>query len=107
MAGIRRARDADLYLAPGGDTVFLFNRRVFREVGWFDERFRGIGFHEWDWETRAILGVGQDRVVIEDKHGWYFNAVGLDEQWLRADRNAPPTYGQAAWPDTDRVFQVK
>ncbi len=56
--------DADLYLSPCGDNVFLFNRRALREVGWFDERYTTIGFHEWDWKARAILALGRDRVSI-------------------------------------------
>ena len=79
-----KKRDADLYLAPAGDMAFLFNRRVLREVGWFDERFRVIGYHEWDWEARALLALGEDRVVIEDRHGWQHNAIGLWDLWRPA-----------------------
>lgn len=73
--------DADLYVAPVGDVVFLMNRRVLRKVGWFDERFTTIGWHEWDWQYRALRDLGRDRVSIQDGHGWEYHPVGLGDFW--------------------------
>lgn len=73
--------DASLYLAPAGDVGFLFNRDTLRKVGWFDERFPTIGFQEWDWQVRAIKGLGTAQVSIEDAHGWRHNPVGLSGHW--------------------------
>lgn len=79
----------DFYLAPCGDLVFLFNRRVFRRVGWFDERFPVIGFQEWDWEARVLYAMGRDRCMFEDGHGWNINAIGLHNYWLHTGDLCP------------------
>lgn len=97
------ARDADFYAAPAGDLVFVLNRRALAKVGWFDERFRAIGFQEWDYQARAILALGEDRVVIEDAHGWEYNPVGLSQHWQHIGGGAAPTtrnetiLGYAGW----------
>lgn len=75
---------ADLYAAPAGDQVMLMNRRALREIGWFDERFTTIGFHEFDWFARAIRTLGPGWVMLEDAHGWSYNPVGLSSLWRSA-----------------------
>lgn len=79
----------DFYLAPCGDLVFLFNRRVFRRVGWFDERFVVMGFQEWDWEARVLRAMGLDRCMFEDGHGWNHNAIGLHNYWYHTGDFCP------------------
>ena len=97
------AFDADLYLAPAGDLVFMLNRRALQKVGWFDERFPLIGYQEWDWQARAILGLGLDRVSLDDAHGWHHNPIGLGEHWIHIGGGAAPTtrsehlMGAARW----------
>lgn len=81
------AVDRDLYLAPAGDLVFLLNRAVLRDVGWFDERFPVVAFQEWDWQARCIRRRGLDRVSIWDTHGWNHNPVGLERCWFHDDRS--------------------
>lgn len=84
--------DYDLYQAPAGDIVFLFNRRVLREVGWFDERFPLVAYQEWDWQARAIRTLGLNRVSLDDAHGWHHNPIGLSALWRhRGDGNMPTT----------------
>lgn len=34
---------------------FLISKEVISNVGWFDERFPGVGNEDWDYEIRAIL----------------------------------------------------
>jgi hypothetical protein len=102
--------DADLYVAPAGDMAFLFNRKVLREVGWFDERFAVIGYQEWDWQARAVLALGYSRVSIEDNHGWAFNAVGLSEYWkdvLRTPGNLLPRKNETHMKNNRKWFCQK
>ena len=79
--------DADLYMAPAGDIVFLMNRRALRLAGWFDERFPVIGFQEWDWTARAIRRLGLNRVSLDDAHGWHHNTIGLAAHWVHVGSN--------------------
>lgn len=88
----------DVYLAPCGDLVFLFNRRVFRRVGWFDERFPVIGFQEWDWEARVLRAMGRDRVMLEDGHGWNINPIGLHNDWMHTG-DLCPTFRDTSYQD--------
>lgn len=83
--------DCDLFMAPAGDLVFLLNRRVLHEVGWFDERFPLVAFQEWDWEARAIRALGLSRVSIDDAHGWHHNGVGLGSYWQHLGNGGAPT----------------
>jgi hypothetical protein len=85
VEAIQSSPDRDLYLAPAGDQVFLFNRSIFNEVGWFDERYTTIGYHEWDWQARVCRAFPQDRLSIEDAHGWSVNGCGLGTLWQRTD----------------------
>jgi hypothetical protein len=62
---------------------------VLRNVGWFDERFIVMGFHEWDWEARVLHALGQSRVMMEDGHGWNINAIGLHHYWFHAGDIVP------------------
>jgi hypothetical protein len=84
-------RDADVYVAPFGDTCFLLNRRAFREVGWFDERFTVRAYQDTDWELRAVWKLGRDRVVLENEIRppkalkWVsLNPIGLLNHWRLA-----------------------
>lgn len=81
VEAIQNNPERDLYLAPAGDRVFLFNRTVLKAVGWFDERYTTIGYHEWDWQARVIRACSSDRISIEDAHGWSVNAFGLSQFW--------------------------
>ena len=43
----------DFYTAPFFDVIFLMNRRAFLDVGWFDERFVVMDYHDNDYLRRA------------------------------------------------------
>lgn len=79
--------DYDFYLAPLGDTRFLLNRKAFRNVGWFDERFVGIGWHEHDYIFRVLSLIPESSSIIDNhrhqiiKH----NDVGLSDFWIQPD----------------------
>lgn len=83
--------EADLYQAPAGDLVFMLNWEAFRKIGWFDERFRLIGFQEWDFMARAVRALGLDRVSLEDAHGWCHNPIGLSTHWIHRGGGAAAT----------------
>ncbi len=78
--------DYDFYLAPLGDTRFLLNRSAFRNVGWFDERFVGIGYHEHDYILR-ILSLISDRASIVDMHPQLIrhNPISLEDYWYQPE----------------------
>lgn len=83
------ARPAELYSAPFGDMCFLFSRHAFEEVGWFDERYTGIGYQDNDWITLATWKLGKDNVVSENECNipkigltWIIhNPIGLKDYW--------------------------
>jgi len=81
----------DIYLAPCGDTIFLMHRRILRQVGWFDERFPVMGFHEWDWEARIVKTFPRYRIMMEDGHGWNINPIGLHNFWIHMGEFCPIT----------------
>lgn len=95
---IRDNPERDLYVALAGDQTFLFNRRIFREIGWFDERYVTIGYQEWDWQARACRTIPHDRLSIEDAHGWSLNAFGLSRYWQR-----PPHLPENGYKDEQHI----
>jgi len=80
--------DYDFYSAPLGETRFLLNRAAFRRVGWFDERFCGLGFQEHDYFIR-ILNLMPESASIVDQHRQEFshNSVGLENYWFQPEND--------------------
>ncbi len=52
---------------PGDQATFI-HIDAFREIGWWDERFCGIGYQEFDYFVRAYLRLG-DRCAIQGHGG--------------------------------------
>lgn len=82
----------DTYVAPVGDTVQLQSLAGFRQVGWFDERFRAVGGPEADYLLR-MLRTYPDQLSAHDEHVWQLrhNDVGLAHHW-----RAAPKVGEVA-----------
>ncbi len=75
----------DAYFAPQGDRVHLITREAVRKIGWWDERFATIGYHELDFMVR--LRQTDVLCVIEDGHcdGYLqINPIGLSAYWQDA-----------------------
>lgn len=98
---IVQSRAADVYNAPAGDMVMLMHRRAFQKVGWFDEHIRTIGGQDLDWIARAVITLGEDRVVSEDHHGWRYNPIGLEAVWESALGKATPGSSYLSGGDVD------
>ncbi|NCP45010.1 MAG: hypothetical protein COW67_08705 [Flavobacteriales bacterium CG18_big_fil_WC_8_21_14_2_50_32_9] len=48
-------------LINGSYSHFLINKKIINQIGWFDERFPGIGYEDHDYEIRlALQGVSPD-----------------------------------------------
>ena len=79
--------DYHTYVAPAGDTVQLQSLAGFKEVGWFDERFRAIGGPEADYLLRMIQAY-PDKLSAHDEHVWQMrhNDVGLASYWRPASK---------------------
>lgn len=81
----------DFYLAPLGDTRFLLNRQAFRSVGWFDERFSGIGYQDYDYIQRVLALIPDSASVIDfwgdvmTHQRIRHNSVGLENYWLQPE----------------------
>jgi hypothetical protein len=76
----------DFYLAPLGDTRFLLNRSAFRRVGWFDERFTGVGFHEHDYLIRVLSLIPESATIVDDhRQKIRHNPIGLEKYWLQPE----------------------
>jgi hypothetical protein len=66
----RHVNERNLLLAAvaPGDQVTFIHVDAFRRVGWWDERFCGIGYHEFDFFVRAYLWLGPQAAI--EGHGW-------------------------------------
>jgi len=56
-AGILSSRilNSELGLINGSYSHFMLNKSIIKEVGWFDERFSGIGYEDHDYEIRMMI----------------------------------------------------
>ena len=64
---LRATSSLDLVTQPVGDQSFAINLRGLHALGFFDERFVTLQFHEQDWFTRARVLL-LDRASINDGH---------------------------------------
>ncbi len=61
----------DIVNLNGAWSHFLVHKRVMRSVGWFDERFRGMGFEDTDFVIRATLqGLNLENMEIHGLHNY-------------------------------------
>lgn len=75
------------WVAPAGDTIQLQSIEGFKNVGWFDERFRAIGGPESDYLLR-MMQTYPEKLSAHDEHIWQLrnNDVGLANYWHPADK---------------------
>lgn len=68
----------DLITQPCGDQSISLNIEAVKKVGFFDERFTTLHFHEIDYFIRSIISL-DERVSINDTHkahNFTFNPIG-------------------------------
>lgn len=70
--------DCVLVSCAPGDQVTFIHHDAFRRVGWWDERFCGIGFQEFDYYLRAYLHLGPTACIEGHGHELVWNWPGLD-----------------------------
>ena len=87
---------------PGDQTVFI-HIDAFRKIGFWDERFAGIGYHEFDYFIRAFLRMGKQAAIEGhgDQLNWNWTDLPLIER-QSGDRSGhtmrlnPQLYGHLA-----------
>jgi len=73
--------DSEFGLINGSFSHYMINKSVIKTVGWFDERFPGIGYEDHDYEIRMTLagkkvehfdieGIKNENVIPKD---WSYN----------------------------------
>ncbi|WP_167859035.1 glycosyltransferase family 2 protein [Paenibacillus cymbidii] len=56
---------------PGNACPWIMKREVFEEVGWFDERYIGVGgYEDWDYNNRMIQR-GYDVMITKGSIVWH------------------------------------
>lgn len=78
----RVKQDYDFIWGPAGDQFFYMKKKVFKEVGWFDERYIGCYCGDADFLNRVYHVYDRDRISITDSHNWGFvhNDCGLADR---------------------------
>jgi len=82
----------DFYTASYFDVVFMLNQSAFKKIGWFDERFIVMDYHDNDYLRRAYQKLGREKICAEDKHGWmlngkftgFINPINLSKYWIHS-----------------------
>jgi len=80
-----------LYQGNVGDQVVCFGRELFNFIphrGWYDERIRMVGVHDFEFLRRVIRTVGLRNVCIESVSDGMINPIGLFDKWQMVDRDA-------------------
>jgi hypothetical protein len=70
------------YSAPIGDLAHLTCRDTFLNVGWWDERFVGIDFQDYDYINRVLTAQDVNPSIVDKGLELYKNDIGLAKYWL-------------------------
>ncbi len=70
----------DIFIINGSWSHFVINKKIIRQVGWFDERFLGIGYEDFDYIFRlAMQGITVKNISL---HGIFnYEAPSTDASW--------------------------
>ena len=72
----------DFYSAPVGDLAHLTSRDAFLKVGWWDERFVGIDYQDYDYLNRVFHVMKEKSSVVDKGLDWQWNDIGLADYWI-------------------------
>lgn len=72
----------DFYSAPIGDLAHLTSRAAFLAVGWWDERFVGIDYQDYDYLNRVHNRIPQSSSVVDRGLELSWNDIGLCDHWI-------------------------
>jgi hypothetical protein len=70
----------NLFIINGSWSHFVINKKIVRQVGWFDERLSGIGYEDYDYTFRlARQGITVKNIAL---HGIFnYAAPSTDASW--------------------------
>jgi|WetSurMetagenome_2_1015567.scaffolds.fasta_scaffold66228_1 hypothetical protein len=96
------APPADIYTLNGTWSHFVMNKRTIKQVGWFDERFQGIGWEDTDYVIRLkLMGMPPGDVLV---HGLEdYHAPAEDAGWAKISPVTLGKYSELNW----QFFQKK
>ena len=79
---INESKKMSFYLAPVGDLAHIASRESFLEVGWWDERFVGIDFQDFDYIFRVYQNLRDKSSVVDNATKNIWNDIGLADYWI-------------------------
>lgn len=79
---INETRPYSFYSAPVGDVAHLTSRDAFLRVGWWDERFIAMDYHDYDYFSRVYHQMKDDSSVVDHGLDVVWNDIGLSRFWL-------------------------
>lgn len=100
------------YSAPFGGICHITSREAFLRIGWWDERFVGIDFEDYDYLTRVFHNYKDKSSVVEqgeEIRTW--NDINLSAYWtgegFRGDGSDRPRGDEKAHHRFNRVWYAK
>lgn len=79
---INNTRPYSFYSAPVGDVAHMTSRDAFLRVGWWDERFIAMDYHDYDYFGRVYQRMHDDSSVVDRGLAVSWNDIGLAQFWL-------------------------
>ena len=75
---INKHNSFEFYLAPVGDVSHIASRSSFLKVGWWDERFICMDFHDYDYINRIHNTIKDTSSVVDRGLDVSWNSIGLE-----------------------------
>jgi hypothetical protein len=96
-----RIFDHEFALINGSYSHFMISKKMMSEVGWFDERFPGIGYEDHDYEIRMAM---KGHVVKEVNVDGLKNETAIPKDWSYGDDHSV-IFGKYSGPNGDHYFK--
>jgi len=87
----KQLRRFDHFIINGSWSHFLFSKKIIKKVGWFDERFPGVGQEDGDYSFRMIINGLKPRFVKCDGITNYV-ADQVDAGWANKSKKTDGKY---------------
>jgi hypothetical protein len=91
----------DFALINGSYSHFMITKKMMKEVGWFDERFPGIGYEDHDYEIRMAI---KGHTVTEVQVDGLKNETAVPKDWSYGNDHSV-IFGKYSGPNEEHYFK--
>lgn len=91
----------DFIWGPAGDQFHYLKKKVWQQVGWWDERYIGCYCADADYLKRVFMEYDRNKLSVSDSHNWGFklNPEGIEQHVITTyqAKTVDPNYDNQHW----------